>query len=158
MEEGCVSTVRRWEDLNVDILVKIFQQLDMFELTSGIAHVCSSWRSAARDPILWMTLDLSMMESNFIKTHQAPYVYVHAQSDMTLTRLLKIALSLSQGSIRNLVFHYNLFLNDGQLADIAQRYSWNLKMISLSYLFHIIQSISSLSMNFTFIYTCMKAM
>ncbi|KAJ6688727.1 hypothetical protein OIU74_017268 [Salix koriyanagi] len=35
-ERGTVR--RRWEDMDIDILVKIFHSLTVFELTSGIAH------------------------------------------------------------------------------------------------------------------------
>ncbi|KAK9181751.1 hypothetical protein WN944_024890 [Citrus x changshan-huyou] len=120
MEESA-SAVRRWEDLDNDILVKIFQSFDIFELTSGIAHVCSSWRSACCDPLLWKTLDLSMLISNYIKIPLEPYVYVHGHSDKQLTRILKISLSLSRGSIRTLIFHFNLYVSDDQLTYTAER-------------------------------------
>ena len=120
MEESH-SVARRWEDLDTDILVKIFQSFDIFQLTSGIAHVCSSWRMACCDPLLWKTLDLSMMRSNFIKIPLEPYVYVGARSDKTLTHLLKISLSLSQGNIMTLIFHFNLYVSDDQLTYTAER-------------------------------------
>ncbi|KAD6796428.1 hypothetical protein R6Q59_019782 [Mikania micrantha] len=120
MEED-VPERRKWEDLNNDILVKIFQTLDIFELTSGMAQVCSSWRYAVCDPFLWGTLDLSMLKSNFIKIPLEPYVYVDAPSDKTLTRVLKISLNLSQGNITTLIFHFNLYVRDDQLTYIAER-------------------------------------
>ncbi|KAH7557611.1 hypothetical protein ACOSP7_027450 [Xanthoceras sorbifolium] len=119
--EDCASAVRRWEDLDNDILVKIFQLFDVFELTSGIAHVCSSWRSACCDPLLWKTLDLSMLRSNYIKIPLEPYVYVDGRSDKTLTRVLKISLSLSRGYITTLIFHVNLYVSDDQLTYTAER-------------------------------------
>lgn len=76
---------RRWEDLDINILVKIFQSFDMFELISGIAHVFSAWRLACCDPLLWKTIDLSMLKSNFIKIPLQSYVYVDARSDKILT-------------------------------------------------------------------------
>lgn len=112
---------RRWEDLDTDILVKIFQSFDILELTSGIAHVCSAWRMACCDPLLWKTLDLSMMKSNFIKIPLEPYVYVDGRSDKILTRLLKISMSLSRGNITTLIFHFNLFVSDEQLTYTAER-------------------------------------
>ncbi|XP_022738038.1 F-box/LRR-repeat protein At3g48880 [Durio zibethinus] len=112
---------RRWEDLDTDMLVKIFQSFDIFELTSGIAHVCSSWRMACCDPLVWKTLDLSVMKSDFIKTPLEPYVYVRACSDQALSRLLKISLSLSQGNIMTLIFHFNLYVSDDQLTYTAER-------------------------------------
>ncbi|KAK3220757.1 hypothetical protein Dsin_014727 [Dipteronia sinensis] len=120
MEEGG-SAVRRWEDLDNDILVRIFQLFDVFELTSGIAHVCSSWRLACCDPLLWKTLDLSMLKSNFIKIPLEPYVYVHNDSNMKLTRVLKISLNLSRGYIKTLIFHVNLYVSDDQLTYTAER-------------------------------------
>ncbi|KAF9671989.1 hypothetical protein SADUNF_Sadunf12G0107600 [Salix dunnii] len=120
MEEGGTVT-RSWEDMDNDILVKIFQSLTVFELTSGIAHVCSAWRWAACDPLLWKTLDLSMLKSNFIKIPLKPYVYVHGHSDKTLTRILKISLSLSRGNITSLFFHCNLYVSEDHLTYTAQR-------------------------------------
>ncbi|GFY84233.1 RNI-like superfamily protein [Actinidia rufa] len=120
MEDGS-SIVRRWEEMDIDILVRIFQSFDIFELTSGIAQVCSAWRLAACDPLLWKTLDLSMLKSNFIKIPLEPYVYVDGRSDKILTRLLKIALNLSRGNILTLIFHYNLYVSDDQLTYTAER-------------------------------------
>ncbi|OIW12509.1 hypothetical protein TanjilG_04673 [Lupinus angustifolius] len=119
--ENCDSNIRRWEDLDTDILVKIFQLLDIFDLTSGIAHVCSAWRLACCDPLLWKTLDLSMLRSNFIKIPLEPFVYVDGRSDRTLTRLLKISLSLGRQSIVTLIFHFNLYVSDEQLTYTAER-------------------------------------
>nr|GFA50308.1 F-box/LRR-repeat protein At3g48880 [Tanacetum cinerariifolium] len=105
MEED--PNTRKWEDLDNDILVKIFQTFNIFELTSGIGQVYSSWRFAACDPIKWRTLDLSMMESNLIRIALEPYVYVDGRSDKLLTKVLKNALSLSHGNILTLIFHFN---------------------------------------------------
>lgn len=120
MEEDNPNT-RKWEDLDNDILVKIFQTFDIFELTKGIGRVCSSWRFAACDPIKWRTLDLSMMESNFIRIPLEPYVYVDGRSDILLTKVLKNALSLSHGNILTLIFHFNLYVSDAQLTYTAER-------------------------------------
>lgn len=120
MEDNYPVT-RRWEDLDTDILVKIFQSFDIFELTKGIAHVCSAWRLACCDRLIWKTLDLSMYKSNFIKIPLEPYVYVDGRSDKTLTRVLKISLSLSKGNITTLIFHFNLYVSDDQLTYTAER-------------------------------------
>lgn len=121
MEEG-EPVLRRWEDLDIDVLVKIFQSFDIFELTSGIAQVCSTWRLACCDPLLWRTLNLSDLKSNFIKIPLEPYVYVDGRSDKTLTRILKLTLNLSRGSISTLIFHFNLYISDEQLTYTAERY------------------------------------
>lgn len=123
MEEEYESRrVRRWEELDTDILVRIFQKFSVFELTSGLAHVCRGWRAACCDPILWKTLDLSHMRSSFIKIPLEPYVYVERRSDEALTRILKLSMNLSGGNTRTLIFHFNLFLSDDQLTYTAERY------------------------------------
>ncbi|WMV19827.1 hypothetical protein MTR67_013212 [Solanum verrucosum] len=58
MEEGD-SPVTIWEDLDNDILVKILQSFDVFELSAGLAHVCNAWRLACCDQLPLKTLDLS---------------------------------------------------------------------------------------------------
>nr|TKS04475.1 hypothetical protein D5086_0000142000 [Populus alba] len=71
MEEGGTVT-RRWEEMDIDILVKIFQSLTVLELTSGIVHVCSAWRLAACDPWLWKTLDCPCWNLISSKSHWEP--------------------------------------------------------------------------------------
>ncbi|CAL5405005.1 unnamed protein product [Camellia sinensis] len=80
-----------------------------------------TWRMVASDPVLWGTLDLSMLKSNFIKTTQEPYIYVESRSCQTLTRVLKIALNLSRGNILTLIFRYDLYVRDDQLTYTAER-------------------------------------
>lgn len=115
------SITTRWEDLDTDILVRIFQSFNIFELTAGIAHVCSAWRMAACDPLLWKTLDLTMLESIYIKIPLEPYVYVNSRCDKILNRVLKISLSLSRGNIINLIFDLECYLSDDQLTYTAER-------------------------------------
>ncbi|KAL6531321.1 hypothetical protein OROHE_014390 [Orobanche hederae] len=112
---------RRWNDMDIDILVKIFQNLSIFELTSGVGHICRTWRMAACDPLLWKTLDISLLKSNFIKIPLEPYVYVDGRSDKAFSRVLKITLNLSRGNISTLIFHYNMYVSDDQLAYTAER-------------------------------------
>ncbi|XP_051122933.1 F-box/LRR-repeat protein At3g48880 isoform X2 [Andrographis paniculata] len=120
MEDGH-SGIRRWEDMDIDIMVKIFESMNIIELTSGVGHVCRTWRMAACDSLLWKTLDLSLIRSNFIKIPLEPYVYVSARSDKLFNQILKTALSLSQGNVSTLIFHYNMYVNDEQLAYTADR-------------------------------------
>ncbi|KAH0764828.1 hypothetical protein KY285_000699 [Solanum tuberosum] len=120
MEEGN-SHVRRWEDLNIDMLVNIFQSFDLFQLISVIPQVCPAWQSACSDQLLWKTLDLSVMQSNFVRISIPPYVFVDTPSREKLTRILKICLNLSRGNILTLIFHYNLYVDNNQLTYITKR-------------------------------------
>ncbi|XP_010255463.1 PREDICTED: F-box/LRR-repeat protein At3g48880 isoform X2 [Nelumbo nucifera] len=120
MEDG-ESTERRWEDMEIDIMVKIFKSFNIIELTSGISRVCSSWRLACCDPQLWRTLDLGLLKSNFIKIPSSPYVWVSDSSDKKLMQILKVALGLSGGIVTCLIFHFNLYLKDDHLIYTAER-------------------------------------
>ncbi|KAG9441077.1 hypothetical protein H6P81_016931 [Aristolochia fimbriata] len=119
--EDSDPSAKRWEDMQIDLLVKIFQQLTVPELVSGISQVCSTWRLACMDPILWKNLDLGQWKSNYIKIPSSPYIWVADESTKELTRVLRIAVDLSCGSINSMIFHYNLYMNDKHLLYVAER-------------------------------------
>ncbi|WMV08154.1 hypothetical protein MTR67_001539 [Solanum verrucosum] len=120
MEEGN-SLVRRWKDLNNDMLVKIIQSFDLFPFISFVPQVFLAWQSSYSDQRLWKRLDLSVMQSNFIRVSIPPYIYVDTPSREKLICILKIFLNLSHGNILTLIFHYNLYVYNNQLTYTAKR-------------------------------------
>ncbi|KAJ3696036.1 hypothetical protein LUZ60_001413 [Juncus effusus] len=54
---------RQWADLNYDLLASIFSRVNSIDLIVGVSSVCSSWRSAAKNPHWWRALDLSDWDS-----------------------------------------------------------------------------------------------
>uniref|UniRef100_A0A7N0ZT03 F-box/LRR-repeat protein n=1 Tax=Kalanchoe fedtschenkoi TaxID=63787 RepID=A0A7N0ZT03_KALFE len=72
--------------------------LNILELSSSVPQVCRAWGLAMRDPVLWKTLDFTILKSNFIKIQREPFVYVHSKSDKTVSRVLKVALGWSNGN------------------------------------------------------------
>ncbi|XP_015169129.1 F-box/LRR-repeat protein At3g48880-like [Solanum tuberosum] len=90
MEEGN-PPVRRWEDLNIDMLVKIFQSFDLFQLISVIPQVFPAWQSTCSDQRRWKTLDLSIMQSNFIRVSISPQLTYIAKRCPRLKRLVMSA-------------------------------------------------------------------
>lgn len=50
---------RGWNDLSHDLLLSIVSRVSTLDLIAGVYAVCSSWRAAARDPVIWRILDLS---------------------------------------------------------------------------------------------------
>uniref|UniRef100_A0A1D1XRT9 F-box/LRR-repeat protein At3g48880 n=1 Tax=Anthurium amnicola TaxID=1678845 RepID=A0A1D1XRT9_9ARAE len=113
-------TAKRWEDMEVDALVKILKELNMIEM-APVSQVCHSWRLACADPLLWNVLDLGLLKSNFIPTRASPYVWVDDRSDRRLTGVLKVAMALSRGSVSCMIFHFNLFMKDEHLNYISER-------------------------------------
>jgi len=105
-----------------DVLVEIFKRLDIFESPSAVSRFCEAWGRASSNQSFWQTLDFSMLKSDFIKITAPPYVWVNSNFDNTLYNLLFIALNLSQGNIKTLIFHYYLYLTNDQFMYTAKRY------------------------------------
>jgi hypothetical protein len=101
--------VRRWEDMNEHILVSIFLLLDISDVTVGIAHVCSKWRSVCRDPTLWKTINLSTLLS-------------HSEEEFRrVAKILRISLCFGGKQTKILIFPFNFPLSDKMLLHAAQR-------------------------------------
>ncbi|WOL10129.1 hypothetical protein Cni_G18883 [Canna indica] len=111
---------KRWEEMETDVLVKIFKELNMIEL-SPVSGVCRSWRLACSDSFIWNTLDLGLLQSNFIPTRASPYIWVDERSDRRLTKILRMAMALSFGNVTTMIFHFNLYMKDDHLNYIAER-------------------------------------
>ncbi|CAD5171702.1 F-box/LRR-repeat protein At3g48880-like [Musa acuminata AAA Group] len=110
---------KRWEEMETDVLVKIFKELNMIQL-APVSRVCRSWRLACSDPFIWNTLDLGLLQSNFIQTRASPYIWVDERSDKRLTRILRVAMALSRGNITSMIFHFNLYMKDDHLSYISE--------------------------------------
>lgn len=97
----------RREDLPSDVLRKIFESFnDTSDSTWAIARVrcsvvCRAWRSILCDPQLWNTIDLSTMESDFIRIQIEPYVWLSTRTESRLNCVLNSALSLDQQGKHN---------------------------------------------------------
>lgn len=130
-EEG--DSLRR-EDLPSDVLRKIFELFnDTSDSTWAIARVrcsvvCRAWRSILCDPQLWNTIDLSTMESDFIRIQIEPHVWLSTRTESRLNCVLKSALSLSKGNITALIFNLDLYVPDHLFTYTAER-SRNLKRL-----------------------------
>ncbi|KAL5682692.1 hypothetical protein ACJX0J_009077, partial [Zea mays] len=110
---------KRWEDMDTDVLVKIFKELNLVEL-SPVSQVCRLWRLACSDPLIWGTLDFGLLKSNFIQTRASPYIWVDDRSDRRLARILRVAMAISCGNVNCMIFHYNLFMKDEHLHFISE--------------------------------------
>lgn len=120
----------KWEDMGYDILLKIFMTLDIMDLMSNISRVCNYWRLVCRDPILWGTLDFSLLKSNYITIPWQLYSRDDEPSKR-LMEILKIAFDLSRGHVTCLIFHFDMYIKDEHLIYTAERCP-NLKRLILS--------------------------
>ncbi|XP_031254796.1 F-box/LRR-repeat protein At3g48880-like [Pistacia vera] len=68
MQESSPPGLRRWEDLDINILKNIFRSIDIQELALCVSPVCYSWRLACWDVLFWgkNLLDFSLIKASAI--------------------------------------------------------------------------------------------
>lgn len=95
---------RRWEEMDEDCLVNIFQRLGLEDLTLGVPFVCKSWFRASLDPLCWRVLDLEPLDfmpwSNFTKRFMRQY----SLRQFSFTGFMKLLAVRSRGSAVELRF------------------------------------------------------
>ncbi|KEH31579.1 putative leucine-rich repeat domain, L domain-containing protein [Medicago truncatula] len=104
-----------------EILVEICKEFNIFESKEAVGRFIEAWKRASNDQPVWETLDFSMLKSDFVKASIQPYIWVHSRSDSTLYNLLFLALNISQGNIKTLIFNYSLYLTNDQFIYTAIR-------------------------------------
>ncbi|PON86443.1 F-box domain containing protein [Trema orientale] len=87
-------TITTWNDMPYDILVKIFMALDILDLVTGVSRVCSLWRAASYDAVLWRRIDLSMVRPDSVDIPARPEDLIEGESSNRLMLILKNALKL----------------------------------------------------------------
>ncbi|KAF5204602.1 F-box/LRR-repeat protein [Thalictrum thalictroides] len=104
------SWVRRWEDLNTDCLIKIFEKLGLESLILDIPFVCKSWYKASLDPLVYKVLRFEFMnveEKTMWATTKIPddllaeNMYSKAPPS---TEFIKVAVNRSCGMATEVVF------------------------------------------------------
>ena len=116
------SSDRSWNNMDYNILVKIFTTLNFMDIISGVSLVWSSWRSACCDPALWKKLDLSTLSADSNNVLPKPYTLSNVESGKRLTKILNSALNLSRGNVTCLVFNYFISINDEHMVCASERY------------------------------------
>ncbi|PIA32925.1 hypothetical protein AQUCO_04300109v1 [Aquilegia coerulea] len=90
---------RKWEDLNIDCLVKIFERVGVKALVSAVPFVCKPWYKASLDPQCWKDLDF-----------QAAYPTTSTSTSQVkpgtspLTKLITLSVLRSCGTAVRVVF------------------------------------------------------
>ncbi|XP_038970390.1 F-box/LRR-repeat protein At3g48880-like isoform X2 [Phoenix dactylifera] len=95
---------RRWEEMDMDCLVNIFQRLGLEDLTLGVPFLCKSWYRASLDPLCWRVLDLEPLDfmpwSKFTKRFMTQYSLHH----FSFSGFMKLVAMRSRGSAIELRF------------------------------------------------------
>ncbi|XP_077239775.1 F-box/LRR-repeat protein At3g48880-like [Tasmannia lanceolata] len=92
---------RKWEDLEMDCLVTVFENLGLEEMILGVPFVCRSWYKASTDRLCWKILDFNPIcpcsfEERFMQEYRI--------QNFSFTGLLKFVVTRSCGSAVELMF------------------------------------------------------
>ncbi|KAF8407808.1 hypothetical protein HHK36_006944 [Tetracentron sinense] len=94
---------RRWEELEIDCLVNVFERLEIQDLTLGVPFVCKSWYQASLHPHCWKSLNLGSLNfgpySPFVEKFKLWY---HIDC-FSFTGFLKFAINRSHKSVIDLL-------------------------------------------------------
>ncbi|XP_028759197.1 F-box protein SKIP19 [Neltuma alba] len=58
LSENEEPETRNWLDLPRDVTASILLKLGAVEILTSAQHVCTSWRSICKDPVIWRTIDM----------------------------------------------------------------------------------------------------
>ncbi|KAL4185424.1 hypothetical protein AMTRI_Chr10g5860 [Amborella trichopoda] len=112
MDEACVVSDVQWANLEIDILVCIFQKLEEKDRLIGVPLVCRAWYRASKDPLYWKHLDLERCYGFNCQIDGWSYLEPH--------KFLEFVLEKRRGVIHSIVFP-SMFTTETLLLSIANR-------------------------------------
>lgn len=109
---------KRWEDMEPDCLLAIFQRLPLEDLTLGAPFVCKSWHKASLDPLCWTNLNFQASAFASGGKFSKKFGENYAISAFSISGLVKLAVARSCGLAVVLKFPlmYKASINDLILA------------------------------------------
>ncbi|KAK6912193.1 hypothetical protein RJ641_024286, partial [Dillenia turbinata] len=94
---------RKWEDMEMDCLVKVFEKLEIDDLTLGVPFVCKSWYKATLSSQCWKTLDFSKLNFGPFGPFARRFNLEYHIDIFSVTGLLKFALNRGRRSVLELL-------------------------------------------------------
>ncbi|WOL17440.1 F-box/LRR-repeat protein [Canna indica] len=119
MEEGR----RRWEDLETDCLVKVFERLGVDDLAAGASLVCKSWRRASLSPECWKILNFQRIDftpwGSFASRFKNQMKAASPPPRLSFRAFLEFAVRRSQRSAVQLAFPSGCMANIDDVVHVA---------------------------------------
>ncbi|KAL0670385.1 hypothetical protein Bca4012_033089 [Brassica carinata] len=116
-----------------DVLVKIFEKLNVIDVTMGASRVCISWFLASHEKSLWKTINLANLQRVDFSHPRLPNSRVEDEkANEHVYRCNKILFESTKFSSIvpiNLFFNYDTYLTDEDLIIAAQRQWKNLQTL-----------------------------
>lgn len=93
---------RKWEELEMDCLVNVFQKIDIEDLTLGVPFVCKSWYNAFLNPLSWKSINLSKPTFD-PHGFEARFNHAYRIHNSSISGLIKFALNHGRNSVVELL-------------------------------------------------------
>ncbi|XP_059630061.1 F-box protein FBW2-like [Cornus florida] len=95
---------RKWEDLNLDCLLNVYERLGVESLVLDIPFVCKSWYKATLSPQCWRHIKLPMLSCDF----GSRLKYADRVEELGVRGIIKFAIKRSARSVVSLEMPGNL--------------------------------------------------
>ncbi|XP_031502402.1 F-box/LRR-repeat protein At3g48880-like isoform X1 [Nymphaea colorata] len=99
-DEEDESEKRKWDEMDEDILIVIFQKIDLEDLLLGVPFVCRSWREASKHPLCWRSLNFRSWERLFRRYFSQPAERIV----LDFSKLLRYVVDKTGDNLRSIVF------------------------------------------------------
>lgn len=116
-EEEDESEKRRWDEMDEDILLVIFQKIDLEDMLLGVPLVCRSWRAASKHPLCWRTLNFRSWERLFRRY----FPQGTERIVLDFSKLLRYVVDKTGDNLRSIAFPRR-DVTDRTLLYVSQRY------------------------------------
>ncbi|CAH8367181.1 unnamed protein product [Eruca vesicaria subsp. sativa] len=115
----------KWQNMDRDILVKIFEKLNVIDITMGASRVCISCFLASHEKSLWKTINLANLQRVNFSHPQLPNSRAEDEKvneHVCLYNMILIESTKFSSTVPiNLFFNYDNYLKDEDLIIAAQR-------------------------------------
>ncbi|EFH50958.1 hypothetical protein ARALYDRAFT_352228 [Arabidopsis lyrata subsp. lyrata] len=127
--------VPRWENMDRDILAKIFEMLNVVDITMGASRVCVTWFLVAHQKSLWKTINLANLQLADFKHPRLQNLRFESQNVIeglhNPRRVLLEITKFSGTAPTNLFFNFYSFIEDEDLIIAFERMP-NIRKLVLS--------------------------
>lgn len=124
-KQNSVGNDSRWENMERNILAKIFGMLNVIDILMGASRVCISWFLASHNPTLWKSIDLSNLKSIILDNNpnkaKFPPNDDEQERKYELRNILTEITKFSSTVTTNLVFDLYYYIQEEDLEIIAPR-------------------------------------
>ncbi|CAL9232492.1 unnamed protein product [Arabidopsis halleri] len=116
-----------WENMDRDILAKIFERLNVMDITVGASRVCVTWFLVAHQKSLWKTVNLAnpqLVDFNYPRLQSLRFQtqYVNVRQGLYHPRKILIEITKFSSTVpTNLFFNFYSYIEDEDLNIAAER-------------------------------------